>query len=776
MRYDAHGNVSSRQDFNGNLTQYTYDLARNLETQRREGLKSDGTARPETRTISTAWHAYWRLPVQVAEPNKITTYAYNGDTDPATGTPLTCAPHSATLPSITGGTVPIGVLCRKTERATTDASGSAGFEASPTGLPRTWKWTYDAYGQMLTADGPRTDVNDLTTYAYYAANDPDPGKRGRLASITNALGQTTRITAYDLNGNPLAILDPNGVTTALAYDLRNRLIRRTVGDESTRYQYDGVGQLTRLTLPDGRYLAYTWDAAHRLTGIADALGNRIRYTLDAMGNRIREETQDPQGRLAQLRRHEYDALGRLAKSIGAQDQITQYEYDANGNHTRTTDPLAHITVNAYDALNRLIAITAPDKGYTLLAYDGQDRRIRVTDPRNLVTAYTLDGLGNHLQTRSPDTGVTVSTYDAAGNEITHTDAKGQITRTAYDALNRPIHITYADGRQTRYTWDAGTYGVGRLSRIDEVENGSITGSHQYAYDAQGRLRQETRTFGTLSHTTAYHYAGGQFSGMTLPSGRQVRYTRDAAGQITQVALTDIAPNAGQTRILASAIAYHPFGTIKRWTDGAGQTHTRSQDLDGRIDAYTLGSTLWRIHYDSAGRLVGQREEATPAQYGQYAYDALDRLISARLPEGSYGSAFDYAYDKAGNRIRQTMGGEARVHTIDTDSNRLLGITGRPEKAYVYDATGNRTGDGQNQWQYDARSRLVGLQGAAGAARYRVDALGRRVSKQVAGDNGLPDEVGYHYDQAGHLIAESDAQGNIRREYLWLEETPLAIVQ
>ncbi len=128
-----------------------------------------------------------------------------------------------------------------------------------------------------------------------------------------------------------------------------------------------------------------------------------------------------------------------------------------------------------------------------------------------MTAYTLDGLDNHLQTRSPDTGVTVSIYDAAGNEITHTDAKGQITRIAYDALNRPIHITYADGRQTRYTWDAGTYGVGRLSRIDEVENGSITGSHQYAYDAQGRLRQETRTFGARSHTTAYHYVGGDSS-------------------------------------------------------------------------------------------------------------------------------------------------------------------------------------------------------------------------------------------------------------------------
>lgn len=72
-------------------------------------------------------------------------------------------------------------------------------------------------------------------------------------------------------------------------------------------------------------------------------------------------------------------------------------------------------------------------------------------------------------------------------------------------------------------------------------------------------------------------------------------------------MTDIAPNAGQTQILASAIAYHPFGTIKRWTDGAGQTHTRSQDLDGRIDAYTLESTLWRIYYDSAGRLIAESD-------------------------------------------------------------------------------------------------------------------------------------------------------------------------
>lgn len=92
-----------------------------------------------------------------------------------------------------------------------------------TGPPRTWTWTYNQYGQVLTADGPRTDVSDITTTTYYDAADPDLGKRGHVATITNALGHVTQVTAYDLNGNPLTLIDPNGVTTTLTYDARQRL-------------------------------------------------------------------------------------------------------------------------------------------------------------------------------------------------------------------------------------------------------------------------------------------------------------------------------------------------------------------------------------------------------------------------------------------------------------------------------------------------------------------------------------------------------------------------
>lgn len=309
IAYDGNGNVATRTDFNGNVTHYSYDLARNLETQR---IEAHG--RPEARTVSTQWHGYWRLPNRIAEPRKITTYVYNGDF--ADGTVVTCAPEYAVVPSRLGGTRPIAVQCRKTEQATTDADGSQGFAAAPSGAARTWSYTYNEYGRMLSADGPRTDVADITTYAYYAAADPDSGKRGNLASIADALGQTTQFLAYDGDGRLLRMIDPAGTVTELAYDPRGRIVSRTVGDETTSYSYDAVGQLIGIFMPDGTSIAYSYDGAHRLVAVADGAGNRIEYILDAAGNRIRENVRDAQGALVKTLGRAYDALGRLQTLTG----------------------------------------------------------------------------------------------------------------------------------------------------------------------------------------------------------------------------------------------------------------------------------------------------------------------------------------------------------------------------------------------------------------------------------------------------------------------------
>lgn len=755
LTYDANGNVSRRTDFNGNVTTYTYDLTRNLETSR---VEASGSA--VARTLSTQWHSVWRLPVKLAQPLKLTTWVYNGDS--YNSQTVTCAPAGATIPSASGP-VPIAVLCKKVEQATQDATGSQGFGAAATGTARIWNWTYDQYGQMLTADGPRTDASDVTTITYYAVNDPNPGNRGNVATITNALGHVTQITAYDANGRPLTIVDPNGLVTTLTYDLRGRLTSKDAGGEVTSYQYDGVGQLTKLTLPDGAWLGYTYDAAHRLTAVADNLGNQTLYTLDLMGNRTKEDVKDPANQLARTRSRAFDALNRLYRDIGAQNQVTQYAYDANGNLTSTTDPLNHVATRAYDALDRLVRITDPAGGQTVMGYDGQGRLTQVTDPRSLVTGYTIDGLGNLTQLASPDTGTTTQAFDAAGNRTGRTDARSQTATTQYDALNRPTQVTYGDGRQELYTWDQGANGLGRLGLIQEVEGGNVTATIGYAYDAWGRVLTETRTLAGQSYVTSYRYAGGRLTGVTYPSGRRIDYALDGAGRIQSLTLTD----NGVVRTVASQVQYHPFGGIKSYVTASGQTVSRTQDQDGRIAAYTLGTGLWQVGYDAASRVSYATDAGNAANTASYVYDTLDRLTGAILPTTNYG----YGYDATGNRTSQTVGGTTYAYQIGATSNRLTGINTSPPRSYAYDAAGNRTGDGTLQFGYDARGRMVQAQGAIDTTQYRVDALGQRVRKT----NTTGDTV-YHYDRDGHLIGETNAAGQSLRDYVWLYDLPIGVLQ
>ena len=227
--YDANGFVARLTDFNGNVTTYQRN-ARGLETSRTE---AHGT--PEARTIATTWHDMWRLPLRVVEPERTTDFTYDGH----------------------------GNLLRKTIAAK--------------GQSRSWSYTYNAKGQILTIDGPRTDVKDVTKFCY-------DGKTGYLQSVTNALGHITSLSKYDNAGRLLSLKLANGLTIALVYDLRGRLTKLTAGAKVTAYAYDRAGNLTRITNPDGSYLAYTYDDAHRLNKVSDALGNYITYVLDGNSN------------------------------------------------------------------------------------------------------------------------------------------------------------------------------------------------------------------------------------------------------------------------------------------------------------------------------------------------------------------------------------------------------------------------------------------------------------------------------------------------------------
>jgi YD repeat-containing protein len=290
--FDANGNLATAKDWNGVYTCYSYDLTRNLETARIEGasasclsLLSGTSLSAPVRRISTQWHATFRLPLAIAEPKKRTTYGYDAS----------------------------GNLLSVTEQATSDETGALGFTAALVGTARTRTVSYDALGQPLTVKGPRTAVDDTVKYVYDSQEN--------LISVTDAAQHTTTLSNYDANGRPGRITAPNGTVTDLTYKARGWLASRSVTaggiTETTSYDYDGVGQLIGVTLPDASRIAYTYDEAHRLTGIADSLGNSIVYTLDLTGNRIKEQVSDPTGVLARQTARVFDALNQLQQQTGA---------------------------------------------------------------------------------------------------------------------------------------------------------------------------------------------------------------------------------------------------------------------------------------------------------------------------------------------------------------------------------------------------------------------------------------------------------------------------
>lgn len=281
--YDASGNISYRIDFNGNRTNYGYDLSRNLETSRTEGLTASGASTPATRTINTQWHSTYRLPIKITEPGLETTYTYDAK-----------------------GNI--------TQKKLKDLA---------TLRTRIWNtaYTYSTAGLLLSKseDGSRTDVSDITAFTYYAPNAVCVGGhfgcRGQLQQITRPFNQQTRVTRYSANGQPEEIIDSNGLVTTLTYDARQRLVSQDVGGEGTTYSYYPTGLVSHVAWPGGVSLDYRYDDAHRLVEIKDQAGNTATYTLDALGNRTQEDIRDPGGQLARTQSRIYDALSRLQNLI-----------------------------------------------------------------------------------------------------------------------------------------------------------------------------------------------------------------------------------------------------------------------------------------------------------------------------------------------------------------------------------------------------------------------------------------------------------------------------
>lgn len=778
FEYDGLGRTSGIEDPIGTETTFTYSTDNFHRSSTTEGL---GTT--EERTATTEWNTTFNLPAEetvedsFGTPEKRTQNVYN-----ARG--------------------------QVTSRKNIDPVSLSAQE-----------WTYQycesadviadicpTIGLLVSVDGPAQGSLDVSEYIYRldtvltgCGTGGTCHRRGDLWKITNALGHVTEHVRYDRSGRVTRIKDANAVLTDLVYHARGWLIGRTVralvtgvpniADSTTTFSYEPTGLVSRITQPDGDYIEYSYDDAQRLTGIEDAAGNSVTYTLDAAGNRTHEETHDPSNALRRRLAREYNTLGRLVKERdaiidGANPNgrlVSEHGYDGNGNRTHTIDGLGRRTDHEYDPLNRLARTldALNPRGIAEYEYDARDNLVQVTDPKGLITEYVYDGLGDLRELRSPDTGTTVYEYDSAGNRTRQTDARGVVTDYTYDALNRLTAIDYPSDPtldvsfvydQSQLECGLNSAPIGRLSKIIDS-----TGETRLCYDRRGNLAIKTFDDGVHKDlTTSYRYTrADRLAGMTYPRGREIEWQRDTTGRVSMVRHRATSLSAWTT--LVSGVTYYPFGPLASLTFGNGRTLSKAYDANYAIhgiDSSGGDGLNLDVDVDVLGNIVSLTPTAPGSgeQERAYDYDALYRLTEVRDSNNALIEAF--AYDATGNRTSRQQGAVTDAYAYPVDSHRLSSVAGVPR---TYDDAGNlaQIVDSLNAetFTYGANNRMATYRfgSLANGADYAYNGQGERVCKWVDGQ-----QIRYMYDSGGRVLGEYIGNTITPAEYIYIDELPVAV--
>ncbi len=289
-----------------------------------------------------------------------------------------------------------------------------------------------------------TATADNTLYSTYSY---DP--LTRITSTANAVGTITN--AYD--DWKVTTTDAKGTQKDLYKDAYDRLIQ--VGEHNgastytTTYNYDGAGNLTKIT---------------------DASGNVRNFTYNALGQRLTaEDLHAPVDTTFGTWTYAYDASGNLTSQLDPKSQTVNYTYD-NLNRQLTEDYTGSTGTEAtyaYDTCvngkERLCSVTnsasVESREYNALGLTSKETK--TINSVNYVTQYTYDRQGNQTLITNPDSSQVKYLYNTAEQleqvqrkESTDAGFINVVTNFNYSPMEQPTTISYANGAATTNTYDS----------------------------------------------------------------------------------------------------------------------------------------------------------------------------------------------------------------------------------------------------------------------------------------------------------------------------------
>jgi len=601
-------------------------------------------------------------------------------------------------------------------------------------------------------------------------------KDGTVYRFTVDQRETAPLVAIiDRNGNQLSVVRTNDFTGTL---------------QSRR--------ITRIVSPNGRWVAFTYDASFHVTQAKDNIGRTVSYAYDASGRLIQvtdvgggvtQYTYDTANRILTIRdargivylTNAYDTNGRITQQTQADSTTYQLAYTLDGagkvTQTDVTDPRGNHRIVTFSSSGYALTDTkgcSCGSGVTYERQAGTNFVTAMLDALNRRTEYAYDSMGNVSSvTRMAGTSEAVTTsfaYESSFNQIASvTDPLNHTTSFAYDSKANLTSVTDALNHQTTAAYNSASQPI---STTDPLGN-----TAQFSYDG-GDLKAVTNPLG--HSVSRFIDAAGRVVSITNPLGQTIRYEYDALNRMTRatdpmqgvtqfsydpngnlLSLTDARNNVTsyvynnmdriQTRTdplnHAESYQYDQNGNLTQHTDRKNQVTNYTYDSLDRLSQITYAdSSTISYTYDAVSRLT----QATDSISGTitYAHDNLDRLLSETTPQGTV----SYAYDALGRRVTMSVSGQSVVNYGYDNANRLTQITqGSSTVSFAYDAGDRRTSlmlpNGVvTDYSYDAASRLTGLtykkSGVVlGNLNYLFDASGKRVS--IGGSfarTGLPSAV------------------------------------
>ncbi|WP_052422950.1 RHS repeat domain-containing protein [Nonomuraea candida] len=663
---------------------------------------------------------------------------------------------------------------------------------------------YDVYGREISETDP---VGTKSVTAYSPATGGPPTE----TTETNQLGHVERTLLEPAWGEPVAEIDAAGRRVDMEYDPLGRLVKVWQPDRSkaagqspsTEYAYvmrtDGPSYVTTKTLgADGSYTT-----SHELF---DGL-MRERQTQEPAPRD--DQTQDPalrDGRTitdtfynSQGEKHKentgYFATGAPSTQLLAvadADVPTQIvsQFDGTGEvsaEIMKAKGAEKYRVTAEREGDRLHVTPPPGGTATTRIGDAEDRLIELRQYKGATPT------GEYESTKY--------TYDHAGrlsNDadeiVTTTDARGKTLWYGYDQLGRKTQLREGSATGPLLAeWKYDGLAKGHLNAAIRYVGGQAYTAEINAIDADYRTLRQTVTIPEREGKLAGSYVlntrytlDDKVQSVSFPAAgglaeESVVYSYDALGQPVKVSGRSSYVTAARYSKLGETLQYElDTGGKKAWLTYAHDEATRR--LTGmRLDREGATATDLDLgySYDAIGNVTKITDRAGGQDTQCFTHDHLRRLTSAWTStddcasgpaEGRIGGvapyAVSYAYDAAGNRVKETR--HAWGGTGEQVRDYVYPEAGGPQPhalkavgadVFEYDATGNTTrrkvGTTDQALVWDAEGNLESVTEAGKTTSFIYDADGDRLLRKTPTDATLYiDDMELRLDYAKDTVEQT----------------------